>query len=191
MKPDFERARAAAANEAFPDPGNTATRPSDQWPTPLRTVRRSPPPAPLLDWTVADSVHALTKMNQPRPGPEMATVICLHCQQPFKALAKRLHRKDRTAPKYCTAKCMGQARIQPPLILHCEHCGDPFEVKASEHKRSPRKYCSLTCHADHRRTIPLTIRQCEFCSNPYTVDSTHKTQRFCSLSCAMYHRNQQ
>ena len=74
-----------------------------------------------------------------RTGPvKMLDLVCIWCEQPFRAEKPR---------KNCSAKCrLENFRAKLSHLPHetavCEYCGKKFDRRISE---NPRRYCSPDC----------------------------------------------
>lgn len=97
---------------------------------------------------------------------------CAQCDQPFyKKVTTSLTDWEET--KYCSRACYWLAKVQPPKVYTCQHCGQPFSPNWSG---LPPVYCSTACRqAAQRQPLPL----CEMCGESCSKHG----RRFCSASC--------
>jgi len=132
------------------------------------------------------------------------TFVCLGCGDEF----KQVHYPSRKEPKFCSKECR-RIRIKKicPICnkeFEIRPCREKSENYCSKNcsnqgmKRdeikciwcgknySPihkdRKYCSITCHAEHRKSTRLD-KVCETCYKKYKVRKGYPESRFCCKKC--------
>ena len=99
--------------------------------------------------------------------------------------------KEFVVYKYSTAQfCSDDCRFADVQTVkrNCPVCGKEFETYTWNEKNCCSHRCASQLMWNTKRANDRTkAKTCEFCGKEFL--SPHKTQRFCSKSCAMKHRN--
>lgn len=75
------------------------------------------------------------------PYKEAASVICASCKKPFETLQRSPSRPQ----KFCSSRCSGDYRKQPPKERKCKRCNKTFLLNPRKSQRFQPVYCSRKC----------------------------------------------
>lgn len=94
--------------------------------------------------------------------------LCESCKRPFQP--------RRSNTRFCCAACFKSSRA--PGKRCCGHCGS---VISAQHNYGKRKFCSRSCAAKGRASIPSRI--CPWCKNMFAP--RRRSTRHCSIRCGL------
>lgn len=80
---------------------------------------------------------------------------CMACEKIFykqkRAIAKVLLGLNGHNGEYCSKQCLGNTRSTKKMV-ECKSCGQQFQKKQSELKKTPNSFCSNACSATYNNT---------------------------------------
>jgi len=96
--------------------------------------------------------------------------------------------KNRSPGRFCSHPCYAKSLIKQPVPKSCKQCQKLYFPDKNDPFKWKNKFCSRTCHKNHREEHIKIERECLNCGKKFRVFPSKLKEgngRYCSISCGL------